>query len=62
MLSTEINVCSNSSTYDSSEDTVIGGLSESEYIATTNSHDMGKIMLFFLFNIVFKLITQKIGR
>lgn len=48
MLSTEINVCSNSSTYDSSEETVIGGLSENEYIATTNSHDMGKIMLFFV--------------
>lgn len=61
MLSTEINVCSNSSTYDSSEETVIGGLSENEYIATTNSHDMGKIML-FLFNIIFILITQKIGR
>ncbi|XP_072929960.1 uncharacterized protein [Epargyreus clarus] len=36
----EINVCSNSSTYDSSEDTAVGGLSENEYIAPGNSHEL----------------------
>ncbi|XP_052744006.1 INO80 complex subunit D [Bicyclus anynana] len=34
----EINVCSNSSAYDSSEDTAMGGLSENEYMTVTNSH------------------------
>ncbi|XP_045776613.1 uncharacterized protein LOC123875023 [Maniola jurtina] len=36
----EINVCSNSSAYDSSEDTAMGGLSESEYMTATNSHGL----------------------
>ncbi|XP_049877463.1 uncharacterized protein LOC126374787 [Pectinophora gossypiella] len=37
----EINVCSNSSTYDSSEDTTMGGLSETEYITSAgNSHEL----------------------
>ncbi|CAG9789241.1 unnamed protein product [Diatraea saccharalis] len=37
----EINVCSNSSTYDSSEDTAIGALSENEYITVANtSHEL----------------------
>ncbi|XP_047537217.1 uncharacterized protein LOC125071161 [Vanessa atalanta] len=36
----EINVCSNSSAYDSSEDTAIGGLSENEYMTASNSHDL----------------------
>lgn len=37
----ELNVCSNSSTYDSSEETAMGGLSESEYVTTTgDSHEL----------------------
>ncbi|XP_026760762.2 uncharacterized protein LOC113519765 [Galleria mellonella] len=37
----EINVCSNSSTYDSSEDTAMGALSENEYIpVASNSHEL----------------------
>ncbi|CAH2045567.1 unnamed protein product, partial [Iphiclides podalirius] len=36
----EINICSNSSAYDSSEDTAVGGLSESEYIGTSSTHDL----------------------
>ncbi|XP_032521353.2 uncharacterized protein LOC116773082 isoform X1 [Danaus plexippus] len=36
----EINVCSNSSTYDSSEDTAMGGLSESEYMTASASHEL----------------------
>ncbi|KAL0819722.1 hypothetical protein ABMA28_007775 [Loxostege sticticalis] len=37
----EINVCSNSSTYDSSEDTTMGALSETEYITVaSNSHEL----------------------
>ncbi|XP_039758112.1 uncharacterized protein LOC120632330 [Pararge aegeria] len=36
----EINVCSNSSTYDSSEDTAMGGFSENEYMTATNSHGL----------------------
>ncbi|XP_041969810.1 uncharacterized protein LOC121726487 [Aricia agestis] len=36
----EINVCSNSSTYDSSEDTAVGALSESEYMSANNSHEL----------------------
>ncbi|CAG4953532.1 unnamed protein product [Parnassius apollo] len=36
----EINGCSNSSNYDSSEDTAVGGLSESEYISTAGTHEL----------------------
>ncbi|XP_059053259.1 uncharacterized protein LOC131847655 [Achroia grisella] len=37
----EINVCSNSSTYDSSEDAAMGALSENEYIpVASNSHEL----------------------
>ncbi|XP_063387143.1 uncharacterized protein LOC134673133 [Cydia fagiglandana] len=37
----EINVCSNSSAYDSSEDTGMGALSENEFIVSaTNSHEL----------------------
>ncbi|XP_075982737.1 uncharacterized protein LOC142980977 isoform X2 [Anticarsia gemmatalis] len=37
----ELNVCSNSSTYDSSEDTAMGALSESEYVTVANdSHEL----------------------
>ncbi|CAH2983327.1 unnamed protein product [Chilo suppressalis] len=37
----EINVCSNSSAYDSSEDAAMGALSENEYITVANSsHDL----------------------
>ncbi|XP_037294174.1 uncharacterized protein LOC115445004 isoform X2 [Manduca sexta] len=35
----EINVCSNSSTYDSSEDTAMGPLSDTEYIASSTNHN-----------------------
>ncbi|XP_068618874.1 uncharacterized protein l(3)L1231 isoform X2 [Battus philenor] len=36
----ELNICSNSSTYDSSEDTPMGGLSESEYIGNSSTHEL----------------------
>ncbi|CAH0690113.1 unnamed protein product [Spodoptera exigua] len=37
----ELNVCSNSSTYDSSEEAAMGALSESEYVAVaSDSHEM----------------------
>ncbi|XP_028176189.1 uncharacterized protein LOC114364288 [Ostrinia furnacalis] len=40
----EINVCSNSSTYDSSEDTAMGALSENEYITVaSNSHELVEV-------------------
>ncbi|XP_013170708.1 PREDICTED: uncharacterized protein LOC106120082 [Papilio xuthus] len=37
---TEINICSNSSAYDSSEDTAIGGLSETEYMRASSAHEL----------------------
>ncbi|XP_013135793.1 PREDICTED: uncharacterized protein LOC106101190 isoform X2 [Papilio polytes] len=37
---TEINICSNSSTYDSSEDAAVGALSETEYMRTSSAHEL----------------------
>lgn len=44
-LFSEINVCSNSSAYDSSEDTAMGTLSETEYIPVA-SHELGRLFFF----------------
>lgn len=41
ILYTEINICSNSSTYDSSEDAAVGTLSETEYMRTPSAHELG---------------------